>query len=57
VIPADNKWFMRLAVAAVIDETLKSLKLEFPEPTPEQVRDLKRARRTLERGGNSKGRT
>jgi PPK2 family polyphosphate:nucleotide phosphotransferase len=36
VIPADNKWFTRLAVAYVIYRKLRSLKLAYPEVTPEQ---------------------
>jgi len=34
VIPADNKWFTRAAVAAVIVETLEDLKLEYPKANP-----------------------
>ena len=36
-IPADNKDFMRLAVAEIIRDTLKSLDLEYPEPDPEAL--------------------
>ena len=58
VIPADNKWFTRMAVAAVIVDTLESLDLAFPQVTKEQRRDLERARRELlaERKGGKKGR-
>ena len=31
VIPADNKWFTRIVVAAVVIDTLKSLDLHFPK--------------------------
>lgn len=31
VVPADNKWFMRLVVASAVTETLESLKPKFPE--------------------------
>jgi PPK2 family polyphosphate:nucleotide phosphotransferase len=47
VIPADHKWFTRIAVADVIVETLDSLDLQFPEVTPDQCRELAEARRLL----------
>ena len=31
MIPADNKWFTRVAVAAAIVETLEDLKLAYPQ--------------------------
>ncbi len=33
IIPANNKWFRNLAVARIVDETLESLGMKFPEPT------------------------
>ncbi|PWU05497.1 MAG: hypothetical protein C5B47_08960, partial [Verrucomicrobia bacterium] len=48
VLPSDNKWFARLMVAEVIIETLRSLDLRFPEITPDQMQQLKQARRALE---------
>jgi hypothetical protein len=48
VIPADNKWFMRLAVAAVIYETLESLDLKYPKVTDAQKKQLAEARALLE---------
>ena len=30
VIPADKKWFARLAISEIIEEKLRSLKIEFP---------------------------
>lgn len=47
VIPADNKWFARLAVAAVIVETLEELKLAYPAVPPEQRKQLQAARKAL----------
>ena len=47
VIPADHKWFTRLAVAAVIVETLESLKLKFPEVAPEVRKEFAAARAEL----------
>jgi PPK2 family polyphosphate:nucleotide phosphotransferase len=38
IIPADDKWFSRLAVAQIIDETLTALNLRYPE-VPDSVRE------------------
>jgi PPK2 family polyphosphate:nucleotide phosphotransferase len=48
VIPADHKWFMRMAVAEVIVETLESLDLEFPVLSDEKRNELDQARKLLE---------
>lgn len=48
VVPADNKWFTRLVVAAAIIETLDSLGLEFPEIDAAQRQILEDARKVLE---------
>jgi polyphosphate kinase 2 (PPK2 family) len=48
VIPADHKWFMRMAVAEVIVETLESLDLEFPVLSDEKRKELAQARKLLE---------
>jgi PPK2 family polyphosphate:nucleotide phosphotransferase len=48
VIPADHKWFMRMAVAEVIVETLESLDLEFPVLSDEKRNELAQARTLLE---------
>lgn len=48
VIPADNKWFARLAVAAVINQKLKSLKLAYPGVGDEQKAALAETRKALE---------
>jgi len=47
VIPADNKWFTRLAVAKVIIETLESVDLHFPPVDRRKRRELAQARRRL----------
>jgi hypothetical protein len=47
IIPADNKWFMRLAVAAIIGETLDDLKLRYPTVSNEKKLELERARELL----------
>lgn len=40
VIPADNKWFTRLVVAAAIIDALSALHLEFPTIDAEKRREL-----------------
>ena len=47
VVPADNKWFTRLVVAAEIVNALDSLNLKFPSVTGEARRELAKARRIL----------
>jgi PPK2 family polyphosphate:nucleotide phosphotransferase len=48
VVPADNKWFTRIVVAAAIIETLDSLNLHYPEVTQEARTQLDAARVQLE---------
>ena len=48
IIPADRKWFTRLAVAAVIDEKLKSLNLQYPTISEETKIQLMQAKQILE---------
>jgi PPK2 family polyphosphate:nucleotide phosphotransferase len=52
VVPADNKWFTRLVVAAVVVDTLASLGLRYPRLSLAERRKLATARRALlaERG-------
>jgi len=47
VIPADNKWFTRLAVAAAAIAALDSLDLQFPEVDKEKKKELAKVRETL----------
>jgi PPK2 family polyphosphate:nucleotide phosphotransferase len=47
VVPADNKWFTRLVVAAAVIEALGSLKLKYPEVGPAQLKQLAAAKRAL----------
>jgi hypothetical protein len=49
VVPADNKWYTRLVVAAAIVEALHGLKLAYPVVDPAQRRELARARAALAR--------
>jgi PPK2 family polyphosphate:nucleotide phosphotransferase len=48
VVPADHKWFTHLAVAAVIYQTMKDLKLEYPTLSEEHKQGLSQARELLE---------
>ena len=48
VIPADNKWFARLAISEVICAVLETLGLKYPEVGPEQHAELLRIRAVLE---------
>jgi len=47
IIPADNKWFMRLAVAAITYQTLESLDLAYPTVTKDRKNELLEARKLL----------
>jgi PPK2 family polyphosphate:nucleotide phosphotransferase len=47
IIPADNKWFMRLAVAAITNQTLDDLNLRYPTLTKEKKKELLEARKVL----------
>jgi PPK2 family polyphosphate:nucleotide phosphotransferase len=49
VVPADNKWYTRLVVAAAIVDTLKELKVKYPDVGPEVRKQLVAAKRELER--------
>ena len=48
VVPADNKWFTRLIVAAAIIDALGSLDLKFPEVDDAKKAKLAAARAALE---------
>lgn len=47
VIPADNKWFTRLVVAAAVIEALDSLNLRYPEVDDTQLKELAEAKSLL----------
>jgi PPK2 family polyphosphate:nucleotide phosphotransferase len=47
IVPADNKWFTRLAVAAITCHTLEDLDLAYPEVTPAKKKELAEGRRLL----------
>jgi PPK2 family polyphosphate:nucleotide phosphotransferase len=47
VVPADNKWFTRLVVAAAVIDSLASLDLEYPEVGEEKLEELAEAKKSL----------
>jgi PPK2 family polyphosphate:nucleotide phosphotransferase len=47
IIPADNKWFMRLAVAAITYQTLDDLNLKYPVVNKEKRNELLEAKKVL----------
>jgi PPK2 family polyphosphate:nucleotide phosphotransferase len=48
IIPADNKWFTRLAVAAVITAKLKEIDPQYPTVSKARRREMLAAKRMLE---------
>jgi len=47
VVPADNKWFTRIVVAAAVIETLDALNLRCPKVSEEKLKDLAAAKQIL----------
>jgi PPK2 family polyphosphate:nucleotide phosphotransferase len=47
VVPADNKWFTRVVVAAGVIEALSSLDLHYPEVSKEKLKELASTKRAL----------
>ncbi len=47
VVPADNKWFTRVVVAAAVIDTLSSIGLRYPKVGKEKLAELARVRKTL----------
>ena len=47
VVPADNKWFTRLVVAAAIVDAVEKLDLAYPTVSPEAMKELAAARAEL----------
>jgi len=47
VVPADNKWFTRLVVAAAVIDTMNGLDLAYPEVGPAHLKQLAAAKRAL----------
>jgi len=47
VVPADNKWFTRVVVAAAVIDTLAALDLEYPKVGDDQLKELAVAKKAL----------
>jgi PPK2 family polyphosphate:nucleotide phosphotransferase len=47
VIPADNKWFARLMVAAALVDAMERLNLEFPKVEGPALREMMKVRKAL----------
>ena len=50
-MPADNKWFTRVVVAAAVIDALASLDLAYPEVDEEKLAELAAARKLLTKKG------
>jgi PPK2 family polyphosphate:nucleotide phosphotransferase len=50
VVPADNKWFTRVVVAAAVIEALDSLDLKYPKVSEGKLKELAAAKRALQAG-------
>ena len=55
VVPADNKWFTRVVVAAAVIEALASLDLAYPKVGKQKLEELEAARQVLMGGKAEKG--
>src|SRR5262249_50661929 len=51
VVPADNKWFTRITVAAAIIDTLSSLDLHYPKVSDDKLKEFAVTKRALKREG------
>jgi hypothetical protein len=47
VVPADNKWFTRVVVAAAVVEALASLDLKYPKVDKAKLKELEAAKKAL----------
>ncbi|MCC6640498.1 MAG: polyphosphate kinase 2 family protein [Deltaproteobacteria bacterium] len=57
VVPADNKWFTRLVVAAAVIDALDEMDLSFPKVDAAKRRELRSVRALLEKNGKAPKRT
>ncbi len=48
IIPADHKWYMRLAVSDIIVSTMKRLPIDYPKLNEEQLKNLEACKLKLE---------
>jgi PPK2 family polyphosphate:nucleotide phosphotransferase len=49
VVPADKKWFSRIAISSIILQTLKDLKMDYPVIPKDEMVKLEDAKQALER--------
>jgi len=47
IIPADNKWYSRMAISDIIIDKLKSLNLKIPKLPKNEIADLEKAKQML----------
>ena len=47
IVPADDKWFTRLAIAEILESQFKKLKLSYPEVSAETKAELEKAKALL----------
>jgi polyphosphate kinase 2 (PPK2 family) len=47
VVPADNKWFTRVVVAAAVIDALADLKLAYPKVDEKKLKELAAAKQKL----------
>ena len=50
VVPADNKWFTRVVVAAAVIDGLAELDLKYPKVSESKLKELAAAKRALQAG-------
>jgi polyphosphate kinase 2 (PPK2 family) len=48
IIPADDKWVARSIVSEILADTIQGMDLEFPKLTPEQLKALAKAKKSLD---------
>ncbi len=48
IIPADDKWVARALVSEILTDAIRDLRLEYPQPTQEQLAAIRKAKRLLE---------
>jgi len=48
VIPADNKWFARVAAVQIIIDTLEKMNLQYPQLSEKEKQELQEAKKQLE---------
>jgi hypothetical protein len=47
VVPADNKWFTRVVIAAAVIDALASMNLSYPKVGKEELKELAAVKREL----------